>query len=456
MNFKVVKNGVCNLFIKRFAGPFRVRRKQLEKTQWMDREQLKLLQVKLLGRIVSHSYRTVPFYRDLMDGLGIKPDTIRNIDDIKHFPVLSKNQVREAGEAIISKKYPKSVLRSARTGGSTGTPMIVYRNWSAIGNEHAFVRRQWDWAGLTTKDRCAVLMSRVIAEAGRKNTPLYAYDPAMKELILSTYHLSKKTAGRYAQTIKHFNIKAIVGYPSAVGFLAKMCLDAGIELKLKAALTTSEAITPRIKGAIAKAFGCRVFDFYGSAERICYIHTCEKGSYHIIPEYGLTELVELPGGNGRQRKIIATGFWNLAMPLIRYDSGDIVTISDKPCLCGRQFDVVESIDGREGDVIITPSGNRLGVTLIIQLLYVICGAEHIAESQVIQDATDHLTIEYVPTEKFTIDNLERFQDRISRYLPAELRFDLKRVDFVKRTPSGKLRPLVRLIEGSSKCSQALT
>jgi phenylacetate-CoA ligase len=446
MSFKIIKNGVCNLFIKRFAGPFRTRRKQLEKTQWMDREQLKLLQVKLLGHIVSHSYRTVPFYRDLMAQLGIKPDSIRTIEDIKRFPVLSKKQVREAGEAIISKKYPKSVLCAARTGGSTGTPMIIYRNWSAIGNEHAFVRRQWDWAGLTTSDRCAVLMSRVIAEPGRKNGRLYAYDPVMKELILSTYHLSKKTAARYVQAIRRFNVKAIVGYPSAVGFLAKICLDAGIKLNLKAALTTSEAITPLLKRTIAKAFGCKVFDFYGSAERICYIHTCEKGSYHIVPEYGLTELVELPGGGGRRCKVVATGFWNLAMPLIRYDTGDIVTKSNRPCPCGRQFDVVESIDGREGDVIITPSGSRLGVTLIIQLLYVICGAAHIAESQVIQDATDHLTIEYVPTEKFTIDNLERFRHRISRYLPADLRFDLKRVDSVKRTPNGKLRPLVRLID----------
>jgi phenylacetate-CoA ligase len=446
MNFKIIKNGACNLFIKRLAGPFRIRRKQLEKTQWLDREQLKLLQVKLLGRIVSHSYRTVPFYRDLMDQLGIKPDSIRTVDDIKLFPILSKKQLREAGDTIISKRYPKSILRAARTGGSTGTPMRVYRNWSAVGNEHAFVRRQWDWAGLSLKDRCAILMSRVVVEPDKKNGHLYAYDPAMKELILSTYHLSKETASHYAQAIKRFNVKAIVGYPSAVSFLAKICLDTGIELNLKAAFTTSEAITPHMKRSIAHAFQCKVFDFYGSAERVCYIHTCEKGSYHIIPEYGLTELVELPGWNGKQCKVVATGFWNLAMPLIRYDTGDIVTKSDKPCSCGRQFDVVESIDGREGDVIITPSGSRLGVTLIIQLLYVICGAAHIAESQVIQDASDHLTIEYVPTEKFTINNLERFQYRISKYLPSELKFDLKKVRSVKRTQSGKLRPLVRLID----------
>ena len=199
-----------------------------------------------------------------------------------------------------------------------------------------------------------------------------------------------------------------------------------------------------MRQTITKAFSCRVFDFYGSAERVCYIQTCEQGHYHIIPEYGLTELIPLSESTGKY-KVISTGFWNMAMPLIRYDTGDIVTATEKKCPCGRAFDVVDSIDGREGDVIKTPSGRQLGVTLMIQLLYVICGTAHILESQIVQDQIDHLTIKYVPSPVFTRKDLDDFYNLITRFLPSELKFGFQEVDAIERTDSGKIRPLVSLI-----------
>jgi phenylacetate-CoA ligase len=377
-----------------------------------------------------------------MDEHSIHPDMIRTLDDIKLFPILSKKDVLEAGDSIISTKYPTWTLRAARTGGSTGTPLVIYRNWSSIGNEHAFVRRQWDWAGIGFNDRCAYLMSRVVAKPDQQDSRLYVYDPIMKDLILSTHHLSTETATGYADVMKRYRVKAVVGYPSAISLLAKTCLDSSIELKLKAVLTTSEILTNSMRETIAKAFGCKVFDFYGSAERVCYIQTCECGNYHVIPEYGLTELIPLDESDKSRCKIISTGFWNMAMPLIRYDMGDIVVKSNEICRCGRLFQLVESIDGREGDVIKTPSGRRMGVTLIIQLLYVICGTKYISESQIIQDSIDHLTITYVPTEKFEKKDLDDFRRLLTESLPSELRFDFKRVEAVERTSSGKIRPVI--------------
>ena len=216
-------------------------------------------------------------------------------------------------------------------------------------------------------------------------------------------------------------------------------------LELKAALTTSELLTGFMRETITKAFGCKVFDFYGSAERVCYIHSCEYGSYHLIPEYGLTELTAAADSPGKY-KVIATGFWNSAMPLIRYDTGDIVTMAEGTCKCGRDFQTIESIDGREGDVIRTPSGRQLGVTLMIQILYVICGTKNIIESQIVQDEIDHLTIKYLPGDGFSKKDLEDFKVLLRKYLPGELKFDFIKVEAIEKTTSGKIRPLVSLIE----------
>ena len=215
-----------------------------------------------------------------------------------------------------------------------------------------------------------------------------------------------------------------------------------IQTLIIALLTSSETLTESMKNTIERAFDCRVFDFYGGAERVCYIHTCEYGSYHIIPEYGLTELVPIDNEYGDSCRIISTGFWNLAMPLIRYDMGDIAVKSDEKCQCGRVFPVIKSIEGRQADMIKTPSGRKLGAALLTHLLY---GTDHILESQIIQDALNHITIEYVPSEKFSQSDLNAFRKLLSQQLPTELNVDLKEVLSVQKTSSGKIRPVIPLL-----------
>jgi phenylacetate-CoA ligase len=264
----------------------------------------------------------------------------------------------------------------------------------------------------------------------------------MKELILSTYHLSPDTAEQYAAVMGKYGVVALVGYPSAVYLLAKTCLDSGINLKLKSVMTSSETLTESARATISRAFDCRVFDFYGGAERVCYIHTCEHGTYHVVPEYGLTELIPASDGDDRVCRVVSTGFWNRAMPFIRYDTGDTVVKSSRTCPCGRAFPVVESITGRQIDVIKTPSGRQFGAAILTHLLY---GTNHIMESQIIQDALDHITIEYVPASGFGENDLSSFRGLIVKHLPSELKVDLKQVQAVKRTASGKIRPVVSCI-----------
>jgi len=125
--------------------------------------------------------------------------------------------------------------------------------------------------------------------------------------------------------------------------------------------------------------------------------------------------------------------------LIRYDLGDTIEKSDESCPCGRAFPVVKRIIGRHADVIRTPSGREFGAAILTHLLY---GTDHILESQLIQDALDHITVEYVPTEKITSKDLKVFEDLIAQHLPQELKVDLKQVRAVKRTQRGKIRPVV--------------
>ena len=446
MSIKAMTTGAAHLLVKRYIGPFWIRRRWLNKTQWLSNPELQKIQLKLLRRLVRHCYTSVPYYRRLMDERGITVDSVRTQEDIKKFPIINKKKVLEAGDSIISTRYPKWALRKGRTSGSTGTPMIVYRTLFSLGTEHAFARRQWDWAGVGLREKCAWVFQRVVAPPEKKNARLYEYDPIMKELTLSAYHCSPDTALDYAKAIKNYGIEVLVGYPSAVYLMAKTCINSGFKLDLRVVLSTWEAMTEPMRNTISEAFGCKIYDFYGSGERVVAIHTCERGSYHIIPEYGFTELVPMGEYEKGYYRVVSTGFWNKGMPLIRYDTGDVVTESDDYCSCGREFPVVKSIIGKEGDVIQSPSGIQLGVTAVVQILYTIGGTDNVLETQFIQDTLDHITIEYVPGQGFRADDLANMLQAAERFLPRDLKVDFKRVEAVRRTPMGKIRPIISHID----------
>jgi phenylacetate-CoA ligase len=446
MTAKAMLTGAAHLIAKRVAGPFWRHRRWLEQTQWLSRDQLEEIQIEQLRSLVKHCYATVPFYTRLMDEYDIKPHSIRSLDDMDQFPILNKQEVIKAGASIISNKFPKWTLRKGRTGGSTGTPMIIYRNLASLGTEHAFARRQWDWAGVGMSEKSAWIFQRVVAGSMDKNNKFYEYDPIMRELTLSAFHCSTTTALDYAKCIKAHGIKVVVGYPSSLNLIAKTCLNAGYKLELKVIISTWEAMTVAMNETITKAFGCKIFDFYGSGERVVAIHKCMRGGYHIIPEYGYSELKPVSGGNGDCFKIVSTGFWNKAMPLIRYDIGDVVTKPENcTCDCGREYTVVKSIIGKEGDVIRSPSGFELGVTAVVQILYTIGGTLNILETQIVQDTLDNITLNYVPGAAFTQRDLSQMQKSAARFLPGDLTVNFKEVNAVERTPMGKIRPIISKI-----------
>ena len=194
-----------------------------------------------------------------------------------------------------------------------------------------------------------------------------------------------------------------------------------------------------LKKEIENAFSCRVHDFYGAAERVCYLFTCEKGNYHIQQEYGFTELIPIEKGSNVCR-VISTGFWNTAMPLIRYELGDTVIRSDKECECGRKLPCVERIEGRKGDIVRTTSGREFGPAILTHLLY---GTNNIIESQIIQDKIDHLRIDFIPNKNFCKKDMNSFRTLIEIHLPTkEIQVEFRRVCKIKRTVSGKLQPII--------------
>lgn len=432
--------GAVNCVVKRHTGPFKKLYREIQETQWLGEKELEVYQLTRLRRIIRHAWESVPYYRQLMQERQIRLEDITTLSDIGKFPIMCKEDLKTIGDDIVSMKYPKFLLRTAHTGGTTGLPVPMKRDIWSIAREHAFVRRQFDWARVEISDRCAYLEGRVVVPPGKSSSRLYYYDGVMKELTLSTFHLTPEVVGDYVRAIKSHKVKAILAYPSAAFVLAKGCLDENIRVPLRCVLTTSETLDDGKKRVISDAFGCAVFDFYGSAERVCYIHTCEKGTYHLIPEYGLTELIPAEPPNEDCYRIVATGFWNMAMPLIRYNIGDLVKVSGRKCSCDRAFPVVDKIIGRDGNIITTPSGVQLGASVIecmlAHVLYPMYEMPVLA-GQVIQESPDRVILEYVPADSFSQKDANKLRKLLREEVPEEIEVDVCSVDKIRQTPSGK-------------------
>jgi phenylacetate-CoA ligase len=446
MSAKVLASGFSHLVTKRWLGPFWFRRLQLQKTQWLSAGELEGLQLKLLKRMLTHCYDNVPYYRKVMDECGISVDGIRSLRDIARFPIMTKEEVLRAGCGLIAVNYWRSFLYTAYTGGSTGPRLPLKRDPASIGNEHAFLRRQYDWADIGMRDVCAYLTWRSVAKPNEKNGKYYSYDPFMKELILSTFHLREANVPKYLEAMRRYGVKALVGYPSAAVVMAQVLLARGESFPLRSVLTSSEMLGDKERATISEAFECPVYDFYGNAERVCCIHTCEKGGYHVIPEYGLTELVRADFPNDDCFRIVATGFWNKAMPLVRYDTGDLVERGEGECPCRRQFPVIKRIVGRECKTIRTASGLALGLTAISRLfknallrLYSL----PIVESQFILEESGGVVFEYIPRADFDEHDDYMMRKALTEELPGDIRLEITKVSMGTRTGAGKSVSLVR-------------
>jgi phenylacetate-CoA ligase len=286
-------------------------------------------------------------------GLPLQPDGA--LDPAT--PLIDKTAVRAAPQRYLRPRAPGSLWRATiRTSGTSGTPLAIAQSLSCIVREEAFVYRQLRWIGYRHGQRRAWIRGDIVCPA-QPRTPVYwCRDWVGKMLLMSSYHLSDATIGAYIAALEKFDPVVLHAYPSSVAALATWLRAQGRRYEGRALLgvmTSSETLTPEVRALVHAAFGVPVFDWYGQAERVAAIGTCEQGRYHLLSDYSLAEVLD----NG---ELVGTSLNNSAMALTRYRTGDIVTLDAAACPCGRVFPVVAALAGRQDDIIVLPDGRRIG------------------------------------------------------------------------------------------------
>jgi len=447
INLGTTINGVRHTMVKRILSPYGRYRKFLMKSQWWPESKLRQYQFTKLRNIIHHAYYHVPFYRNLFDKNGIKPEDIRSLKDIQRIPILEKEDIRLFHKEMVARTKLMPFLYKCNTSGTSGKPITLYRNLHNVGFEHALIMRQYAWGGIRASERIATLKGEMITENKIGKQQYWAFSSAENTLIMSSYHISEDTVTQYIKALNQYKPVAIDGYPSSLYALAKFMLEKNTRIPLKAVFTSSETLLTSQKQVIEYVFGCRVIDYYGLAERVAAIHTCEHGQYHIVPEYGYVELLNCENSDGDYYEIIGTSLTNFAMPLLRYRTGDIIKIAKEPafCPCCRNYPVVEKIIGRMDDYIVTPSGKLIG-----RLDHIFKGISNVIQAQLFQPELDHIVLRIVPDKCYQEQDGENILNNLQKRLGEKMRFEIEQMSDIPRGGRGKFKSVVSNVDISKR------
>jgi phenylacetate-CoA ligase len=414
----------------------------IKRDTWSQAD-LENYQIGKLREILRYAEEHVPHYRTEFARAGIRVADLNLPGDIAKLPFTSKATLLAGGAELKSDTF--TLLRfKGSTSGTTGTPVTIVQDLAAIRSERAFLARQLAWAGYRAGDRQAWIRGDMIVPAAEAGRPFWRNNRFENMLMMSSYHLSDRTAAAYLGALSDFDPTTIQAYPSSIVFLARALRSSAKTFdsrNLRSIVTSSESLKGEARELVQEQFRCPVYDWYGAFERVAAIGTCERSSYHVLTDYSF---VELHAAGDGLFEIVGTGFNNKAMPLIRYRTGDWVTLPKnhpQTCGCGRQYPVVERVIGREDDYIILPDGRRIG-----RLDHVFKGLTGIAEAQIVQLEIGQVKVLVVPFPSFSSSERQKLIDNIRSRTGSDLRVSIETVDKIPRSRNGKFRAVISLLE----------
>jgi phenylacetate-CoA ligase len=259
-------------------------------------------------------------------------------------------------------------------------------------------------------------------------------------VLFSAYHLSDATARSYLSKMRESGAEWIHGYPSVIALVARYALELGHRPKLRWVTLGAENVLESQRSVIREAFGADPIEHYGLAEGVANASECPRGRLHVDEDFAAVEF--LPLGDDRYR-IVGTNFTNPATPLIRYDTGDIATVRDETCACGRPGRVVHRIDGRKEDYVVTRSGARLG-----RLDHIFKDLTSIREAQIRQSEPGTMTLVVVRGPGYSAGDERRLRAETLQRVGDEVVFEVEYAEALPRTRRGKLRFVVSTVDGA--------
>jgi phenylacetate-CoA ligase len=406
--------------------------RDLRQTQFDPLEVVRARQLAALKVQLKHAHDTVPYYRAAWRKAGVHPDDVRSLSDLEAFPILTKADIRNHEHELISTAFNVAKLRVKRTSGSTGVPLTIRIDEPAVQWKTACTIRSDEWSGWRLGQRVAKVWGNPEYQhfglKGRLRN--YMFDRAV---YLDTLNLTDERIAEFAATIRRHRPGLIFGHAHSLYLLACSLKKSGVmDIRPNGIISTAMLLHDWQRTVIEQVFDCPVTNRYGCEEVSLIASECElHQGFHINADSIYAEVQHDTG------KLLVTDLTNRAMPLIRYQIGDVVVGSDRMCRCGRGLPMIERVEGREADYVLTPSGTLIsGISLTENFALLIPGT---AQVQIIQESLHFLRIRLVAGDDFGETSRRQIAKLVADTFGPTVRYEVELVDAIPQEPSGKYR-----------------
>ena len=432
---KISSNVFVPLYNWKFGIDYKDDLKSLQRSQYNSEEQISELQWKKIKDIIEFAYLNNDFYHNHFDKNDIHPQDINSWDDFLKIPFLTKDDIRSNANDLISKNYQKENMHHKRTGGSTGVPVHLYVDNLAMNFKRAAVHRHNSWAKYHQGMKRAALWGDTDKELSFKEKfYLNVYD---RTIYLDTLKMDDAYLFEFVKKLKAFQPRSLIGHGHSLYYFAKFILDNKISgIKFDGIISTAETLFDNERKVIEQLFGDVLYDRYGCEELSIIASECEKHEgMHINAEGLYVEVLDSDENNPGE--LVITDLVNRGMPFIRYKIGDMATIFEKPCSCGRGLPRLKKVYGRVTDILHTPEGKKIsGVSILDTFVIHIKGFKQV---QIIQDKVDYLHFKIIKDTYFSEKTMEALHKTVPEIFGSNMKFKTEFVDKIEKTARGKFQ-----------------
>ncbi|MBL8864552.1 MAG: phenylacetate--CoA ligase family protein [Planctomycetia bacterium] len=405
----------------------------LRRTQFDPPEIVRARQLAALQAILHHAFDTVPFYRAAWTAAGVHPNDVKDLADLRHFPIVTKTDLRTRAAEFHSEAY-RGPYVTKRTSGSTGVPLTIRLDEPGKQWKYAGTLRGDEWSGWRLGQRVAKLWGnpeyRHSGFKGRLRNAILD-----RAVHLDTVRLTDGRMREFVTAIRWHRPGLLFGHAHSLYLIADRLKKQGIDdVRPNGIVSTAMPLHDWQRKTIEEVFGTKATDRYGCEETSLIAGECEvHRGLHVNAD---SVHVEVESGEPTG-PLLVTDLCNQAMPLIRYRNGDHVTLTDRVCSCGRGLPLIEKVEGRDADYVVTPTGSLIsGISLTENFA---CLIEGTAQVQIVQEAVTHLRLRIVPSEAFGVDSRRQIARLVGDTFGPTMRHEIELVDAIPQEPGGKYR-----------------
>jgi phenylacetate-coenzyme A ligase PaaK-like adenylate-forming protein/glycosyltransferase involved in cell wall biosynthesis len=414
----------------------------LRQTQWLSLPAMRELQDEKLRRMVRHAYRNVPFYRQRMREAGVRPEDIRGQADLHKLPFLTKRDVREhLYFDILSENHQKNHVLKITTSGSTGEPFVCYADRAQLEFRWASTLRSQEWTGYEFGDRCVRLWHQTIGMSKPQALKERLDAVLVRRKYIPVFEMSSDRLEHMVREIADYEPVLLDGYAEALDFLAHYLKTRGtVAVRPKAIMSSAQTLPEASRKLVEDAFGCKVFDKYGSREFSGIAYECDAhAGHHVVGEGYIVEVLcdGEPARAGETGEVVITDLNNFCLPFIRYRIGDLAVAVDPSfeCPCGRGLPLVGDIEGRVQSIIQGTDGRYVPGAFFEHFLKEYDHA--IRRFQVVQEKPSAIVFRVVKGGRYSDEVLAEILAAFRKYLGDDMRIDVEFVDQVEMIRTGK-------------------